>query len=56
MPTITQQKFSPIHPTFTNHKLKNTAFLQTTIQSTVKPSVTPKHSEMDYQTSRPATP
>ena len=42
MPTTTQQSISPIHPTLmtTHNKIK--PFPQTTIQSTVKPSVVPK--------------
>ena len=54
MPTTTQQSISPIHPTLTTPK-KSTAFPQTTIQSTVKPSVIPKYSQMDYQTFKPVT-
>ena len=41
MPTTTQQSISPIPPTLTTPKSKNTIFPQTTIQSTVKPSVIP---------------
>ena len=55
MPTTTQQIISPIHPTLTTPKNKNTATPQTTIQSTVKPSVNPKYSQMAYQTFRPVT-
>ena len=55
MPTTTQQSISPIHPTLTTPKNKNTAFSQTTIQSTVKPSVIPKYSHMDYQIFKPVT-
>ena len=53
VPRKTQQSISPIHPTLTTKK--NTIFPQTTIQSTVKPSVIPKNSQMDYQTFRPVT-
>ena len=42
MLTTTQQSISPIHPTLTFPKIKNTVFPQTTIQSTVKTSVFPK--------------
>ena len=51
IPSKIQQSISPFHPTLTATHKKNTPFPQTTIQSTVKPSVVPKHSEMDYQTS-----
>ena len=54
MPTTTQQSIFPIHPTLTTPK-KSTEFPQTTIQSTVKPSVIPKYSQMDYQTFKPVT-
>ena len=55
MPTTTQQSSSPIDLTLTTPKNKNTVFPQTTMQSTVKPSVIPKYSQMDYQTIRPVT-
>ena len=55
MPTTTQQSFSPIHPTLITPRNKNAAFLQTTMQSTVKTFVIPKHSQMDYQTFEPVT-
>ena len=48
MPTTTQQSISSIPPTFTTPE-KNTAFRQTTIQSTMKPSVFPKYSQMDIK-------
>ena len=35
--TIQKKNISPIHPTITTPQIKNTAFPQTTIQSTVKP-------------------
>ena len=54
MPTNTQQSISPIHPTLTTPQNKNTAFLQITLQSTEKTSVTPNFS-MAYQPFRPAT-
>ena len=53
MPTTTQQSISPIHPTLQTPRKKNAAFPQTIIQSTVKPSVNPKHSQMDYRTFKP---
>ena len=44
MPTTTQQNISLIHPTLTTpHNKKKTKFPQTSIQSTVKPSVAPKY-------------
>ena len=55
MPTTSQQNISSIHPKVTTPQNKNTAFPQTTIQSTVKTSVTPNYSQMNYQTFRPAT-
>ena len=48
MPATTQQNISPIHPTLTTPRNKNTAFPQTTLQSTVKSSVIPKYSQMDF--------
>ena len=45
MPTTIQQSVSPIHPPLTMPHNKNTPFPQTTIQSTVKPSVVPKYSQ-----------
>ena len=53
--TTTQQSISPIRPNLTTPKNKNTTLPQVTLQSTVKPSVAPKHSHMDYQTYRPMT-
>ena len=53
--TTTQQSFSPIHPNLTTPRNKNTLLTQVTLQSTVKPSVAPKYSHMDYQTYRPMT-
>ena len=55
MPTKTQQSISPIHLTLTTPNNKTTVFPLTTIQSTVKPSVIPKYSQMNYQTFRPVT-
>ena len=49
----TQQSISPIHPNFTTPRNKNPLLSQVTFQSTVKPSVAPKYSHMDYQTYRP---
>ena len=43
-PTTTQQNISPIHPTVTTPQNKITAFPQSTIQNTIKPSVTPEYS------------
>ena len=54
-PTTTQQSTSPIWPTITTPQNKNTSVPQTTIQSTVKPSVTPKYSQINYQTIRSPT-
>ena len=48
--TTTQQSISPIHPNLTTPRNTNT---QVSLQLTVKPSVAPKYSHMDYQTYRP---
>ena len=53
--TTTQQSISPIHPNLTTPKNTNTSLAQVTLQSTVKPSVAPKYSHMEYQTYRPMT-
>ena len=53
--TTTQQSISPIHPNLTTPRNTNTSLTQVTLQSTVKPSVAPKYSHMDYQTYRPMT-
>ena len=53
--TTTQQSFSPIHPNLTTPRNTNTSLTQVTLHSTVKPSVAPKCSHMDYQTYRPMT-
>ena len=53
--TTTQQIISPIHPNLTTPRNTNTSLTQVTLQSTVKPSVAPKYSQMDYQTYRPMT-
>ena len=53
--TTTQQSISPIRTNLTTPKNTNTSLPQVTLQSTVKPSVTPKYSYMDYQTYRPMT-
>ena len=53
--TTTQQKVSPIRPNLTTPKNKNTSLPQVTLKSTVKPSVAPKYSYMDYQTYTPMT-
>ena len=50
--TTTQQSISP---NLTTPKNTNTSLAQVTLQSTVKPSVAPKYSHMDYQTYRPMT-
>ena len=50
--TTTQQSISPIHPNLTTPKPKTSTLPQVTLQSTVKPSVAPKNSHMDYQTFR----
>ena len=42
IPTTTQQRISPIHPTLTTPHKKSTPFPQTILQSTVKLSVFPK--------------
>ena len=51
--TTTQESITPIHPKLTTPKSKNPTLPQITLQSTVKPSVAPKFSHMDYQTYRP---
>ena len=53
--TTTQQSISPIHKNLTTPKPKTSILPQETLQSTVKPSVAPKYSHMDYQTLRPRT-
>ena len=53
--TTTQQSISPIHPNLTTPRNTNTSLTQVTLQSTVKPSVAPKYSQMAYQTYRPMT-
>ena len=53
--TTTQQSISPIRPNLTTPRNTNTSLAQVTLQSTVKPSVAPKYSQMDYQTYRPTT-
>ena len=53
--TEAQQSISPIQPNLTAPKLKNPTLQQTIIQSTVKPSVAQKYSQMDYKTFRPVT-
>ena len=50
--TTTQQSISPIRPNLTTTKNPNTLLPQVTLQSTVKLSVAPKHSQMDYPTYR----
>ena len=53
--TTTQQSISPIRPNLTTPRNTNTSLAQVTLQSTVKPSVAPKYSQMDYQTYKPMT-
>ena len=53
--TTIQQSISAIHPSLTTPRNTNTSLTQVTLQSTVKPSVAPKYSHMDYQTYRPMT-
>ena len=53
--TTTQQSISPIHSNLTTPKPKTSMLTQATLQSTVKPSVAPKYSDMDYRTFRPMT-
>ena len=53
--TTTQQNISPIHPNLTTPKPKISTFPHVKLQSTVKPSIAPKYSHMDYQTFRPMT-
>ena len=53
--TTTQQSISPIRPTLTTSRNTNSSLAQVTLHSTVKPSVAPKYSQMDYQTYRPMT-
>ena len=53
--TTTQQSISPIRQNLATPKNTNTLLPQVTLQSTVKPSVAPKYSHMDYQTYRPMT-
>ena len=47
--TTTQQSISPIHPNLTTPRNTNTSLAHVTLQSTVKPSVAPKYSHMDYR-------
>ena len=51
----TQQSISPIHPDLTTPRHKNPTLPQVTLKSTVKPTVVPKYSQMDYQPFRPMT-
>ena len=53
--TTTQQNISLIHSNLTMPKPKNPTLPQVTLQSTVKPSVAPKYSHMDYQIFTPMT-
>ena len=47
--TTIQQSISSEHPNLTTPKSKNPTLPKITLQSTVKPSVAPKHSHMDYR-------
>ena len=47
--TEAQRSISPIQPNLTTTKLKNPTLQQIIIQSTVKPSVAQKYSNIDYQ-------
>ena len=53
--TTTQQSISPIHPNLTTPRPKNPTLPQVTLKSTVKPTVVPKYSHMNYQPFRPMT-
>ena len=53
--TTKQQIISPIYTNLTTPRNTNTSLTQVTLQTTVKPSVAPKYSNMDYQTYRPMT-
>ena len=48
--STTQQSISPIHANLTTPGPKNPTLPQVPLQSTVKPSVVPKYTQMDYQT------
>ena len=53
---MTVQSVSPIQLAFTTaFNQNNTPFLQTKLQSTVKPSFDPNYYYMDFQISRPIT-
>ena len=53
--TTTQQSISPIHPNLTAPRPKNPTLPQITLQSTVKPTLVPIYSHMNYQPLRPMT-
>ena len=53
--TEAQGSISPIQPNFTTPKLKNPTLQLTIIQSTIKPSVAQKYSQLDHQMFRPVT-
>ena len=53
--TTTQQSISPIHPNSTTPRPKHPTLPQVTLKPTVKPSIAPKYSQMDYQIHRPMT-
>ena len=56
LPITTKQNIFPNLPTLTTpHNKNNTLFPPTNLQSTVKRSVVPKYSHMDYQINRPIT-
>ena len=51
--TTTQQSISLIHPNLTTPRPRNPMKPQITLESTVKPSVVPKYTQMDYQAFTP---
>ena len=53
--TTAQQNISPIHPNVTTPRPKNPTLTQVTLKSPVKPSVFPKHTQMNYETFEPMT-
>ena len=48
--TTAQQSISPIHPNLTTPRPKNPLLPKVTLQSTFKPSVAPKYSNMEILT------
>ena len=51
--TTTQQSILPIHRNPTTLRPKNLTIPQITLQSTVKPSVVPRYTQIDYQRIKP---